>query len=312
MPKSNAPLISVVIPTYNRKQSISRALESVYDQSFGEFEVIVVDDCSTDGTPETLRAQNWPRLRIIEHAENKGAAAARNTGFDAAKAPYVALLDSDDEWKPDKLSKQVDVLEERGHPDDVVIFGRALRISDYGRMPNPERGPRPGEPIFDYLINDVGVLYPSSLLLSATLARRVRFDEEMLIYDDPDFGVRLAEATDNFVFLGDILNLYHIHEGEDHVSTSNRYHCVLDWIERQKHSIDPTWRARILHHTVVRSAAEQQDFGSLRRAWQLGYRPPHIRKLDMLRHVARLVCGANGYKTLRSQFRLMFRSEFAT
>jgi glycosyltransferase involved in cell wall biosynthesis len=283
----------------------------VYDQSFGEFEVIVVDDCSTDGTSETLRAQNWPRLRVIQHEENKGAAGARNTGFDAAKAPYVALLDSDDEWKPDKLSKQVAVLEEQGYPDDIVIFGRALRITDYGCIPNPERGPRPDEPIFDYLMNDVGVMYPSSLLVSTTLARRVRFDERMLIYDDPDFGVRLAEETDNFIFLGDILNLHHIHEGEAHVSTSSHYHCVLDWIERQKHSIDPTWRARILHHTVVRSAAEQRDFESLRRAWQLGYRPPYIRKIDMLRHVARLVGGASGYRSLRTPFRLIFRSGLA-
>jgi glycosyltransferase involved in cell wall biosynthesis len=104
---SESPAVSVVLPTYNRERSILAAVNSVRAQTFADFELIVVDDCSTDCTVEILRAIDDSRLRVIAHETNAGGSAARNTGLKAARAPYVAFQDSDDEWLATKLEKQM-------------------------------------------------------------------------------------------------------------------------------------------------------------------------------------------------------------
>lgn len=108
------PIVSVVIPAYDRAELIGRAISSVYNQTFTDFELIVVDDGSTDGTAERASAFGRSDLKLISHERNRGAAAARNTGVAAAQAPFVAFLDSDDEWLPEKLARQIRLLEQTG------------------------------------------------------------------------------------------------------------------------------------------------------------------------------------------------------
>jgi glycosyltransferase involved in cell wall biosynthesis len=115
-----APRVSVVIPLYNRAHMIERALRSVQQQSFGDLEIIVVDDASRDGGAETIAGRD-PRLRILHHQANRGAAAARNTGIGAARGHYVAFLDSDDEWLPRKLATQIGLLDRRGSGCDAAV-----------------------------------------------------------------------------------------------------------------------------------------------------------------------------------------------
>ena len=104
------PLVSVIIPAFNRAAVIRRAIDSVLRQSFGDFEIIVVDDGSSDGTA-VQACQCDPRLRVLRHEMNRGAAAARNTGIRAALGTVIAFLDSDDEWLPQKLDRQVAALQ---------------------------------------------------------------------------------------------------------------------------------------------------------------------------------------------------------
>jgi glycosyltransferase involved in cell wall biosynthesis len=99
------PKVSVIIPTYNRGRFVGKAIESVLDQNFDDFEVIVVDDGSTDNTHQTLQRYG-NRIRYI-YQENAGASAARNTGIKAARGEWLAFLDSDDEWMPGYLAKQI-------------------------------------------------------------------------------------------------------------------------------------------------------------------------------------------------------------
>lgn len=104
---SSAPVISVVIPAYNREASIRSAIESVLRQTWADFELIIVDDCSTDATVSEVARISDPRLRLVERSENGGAAAARNTGISEARGTWIAFQDSDDEWLPAKLEKQM-------------------------------------------------------------------------------------------------------------------------------------------------------------------------------------------------------------
>jgi glycosyltransferase involved in cell wall biosynthesis len=101
--ESTAPSVSVVIPLYNGAETIQRALDSVLAQTVSDFEVIVVDDGSADSGPETVRAIEDPRVRLIQQ-ENRGVSVARNAGVASARAPWVAFLDHDDEWKPKFLA----------------------------------------------------------------------------------------------------------------------------------------------------------------------------------------------------------------
>lgn len=117
---STNPTISVVIPAYNREESILAAVQSVLAQDFTNLELIVVDDASTDGTADRLASLNDPRLRIVSHERNLGAAAARNTGVRAAQAEWIAFQDSDDEWLPGKLRRQMERLTA---PDADFIAG---------------------------------------------------------------------------------------------------------------------------------------------------------------------------------------------
>jgi len=107
------PAVSVIIPTYNRAALVGEALASVQAQSFRDFEVLVVDDGSTDATPEVLAA--WREVRVLRHPRRRGVSAARNTGVAFARGEWLAFLDSDDLWLPAKLARQMAYL--AGRPD---------------------------------------------------------------------------------------------------------------------------------------------------------------------------------------------------
>lgn len=105
----SAPKVSVILPTYNRADTIGRAVSSVAKQTFQDWELIVIDDGSTDATPQ-LKLDDDPRVRVIRQA-NAGVAAARNTGIASARGQYIAFLDSDDEWLPHYLDVSIGFLE---------------------------------------------------------------------------------------------------------------------------------------------------------------------------------------------------------
>jgi len=104
---TNGPMVSVVIPAFNAARTIGRSVESVAAQTFKNLEIIVVDDCSTDDLDGALTPFKDVALHIVRHRVNRGAAAARNTGVEAARGDYLAFLDADDAWLADKLEAQV-------------------------------------------------------------------------------------------------------------------------------------------------------------------------------------------------------------
>lgn len=138
------PAVSVVLPVFNAAATLKRALDSVLGQSLRDLEVLVVDDGSSDGSPAIAETIGDAHVRCLRHPRNLGAAAARNTGVLAAKGRYVAFIDADDEWMPDKLARQVRWLADAEPEVAAVCTGfimhREGRESGQVRIPLARRG----------------------------------------------------------------------------------------------------------------------------------------------------------------------------
>ena len=183
--------VSAIITTHNRADLLPRAVQSVLSQTFTDHEVIIVDDGSTDHTQEVMAAQRDLRIRYLRHETAMGPCAARNIGIDNARGEYVAFLDDDDEWLPEKLSLQVRALE----AEDAIV---ALAYCWYDYVDDSDgvrrQGPRrliEGDIHGSMLALDIPA--PTSTYLMRTRpARRLRFDEDLTMSTDLDFLVRLS------------------------------------------------------------------------------------------------------------------------
>jgi glycosyltransferase involved in cell wall biosynthesis len=132
---SEYPHFSVVIPTFNRRSEVKRALGSVLNQDFDDYEVILVDDASTDGTVDAVMAMGSPRIRVVSHSENRGVCPARNSGVAAAVGDWILFLDSDDELLPGGL-RCIDRYT-RVAPSNIARFGFMYRQDDGSLSPDP-------------------------------------------------------------------------------------------------------------------------------------------------------------------------------
>ncbi|WP_436347802.1 glycosyltransferase family 2 protein [Natronorubrum sp. FCH18a] len=199
--------VSVIIPTYNRATTLPRAIDSALAQTVEDLEVVVVDDGSTDDTDSVLAGYEDPRVRPVVHATNQGANVARNTGIDHARGEYVAFLDSDDEWRSDKLERQLEALEDRSddwvgaYCDSVFELSgtdgwlRSTAASVLARgddQPAMEGGE---ELIGEILADNVQPGAGSTLLVRTDVAREIGgFDVRLDRFQDPEFCLRVLEA----------------------------------------------------------------------------------------------------------------------
>lgn len=183
-------LVSVIIPSYNREKTIVRAVESVLKQTYPNIEIIVVDDCSTDNTIEILKDKysNNRRIKIEQLSVNSGACVARNKGISLSKGAYIAFLDSDDEFYPDKIQKQINQLK---------LTNADLCVSDYDRI--NQKGYKKTvlvkEGTGEKLYNDLlfcNFITTGTLLGKGECFRVEKFDEELPRYQDWELVLRLC------------------------------------------------------------------------------------------------------------------------
>ena len=180
--------ISVIIPTYNRRNTLPRAVESVLNQIYKPIEIIVVDDGSTDGTKEMF-SEMYPLVRYIYQA-NSGVSSARNTGINSARGDWIALLDSDDEWLPDKLDRQVKLLQDNAeirfcHTNEIWIRNNV-------RINQKKKHQKYGGNIFNKCL-DICRISPSSSLFHTSVIKDVGlFDESLDVCEDYDMWLRIT------------------------------------------------------------------------------------------------------------------------
>ena len=180
--------ISIIIPTFERKHLIGRALDSVLKQTQPACEVIVIDDGSSDGTAGWIK-KAYPSIILIEQ-KNKGVSAARNTGIRNAKSKWVALLDSDDEWLPEKLETQVELLQK--NEGKLFCHTNEIWIRNGVRVNPMKKHQKFGGMIFSKCL-DICRISPSSALFCKTLLDDAGwFDETLPICEDYDLWLRIT------------------------------------------------------------------------------------------------------------------------
>ena len=184
------PLVSVIIPTFNRGYCLEESIRSVLEQSFIDFELVVVDDGSTDNTSELVR--RFPAVKLIRLEEkNRGVSFARNRGVREAQGDWVGFLDSDDLWEQGKLATQVKWIER--HPDLQMVYTDEIWIRNGVRVNPMNKHRKYSGDIFRYCL-PLCIVSPSSVLLRAKVLSEVGgFDESMPVCEDYDLWLRIAK-----------------------------------------------------------------------------------------------------------------------
>ena len=180
--------VSVIIPTYNRKHTLKRAIQSVYMQSLPPFEIIVVDDGSNDGTKEWVK-QKYPDIKYI-YQKNSGVSSARNKGIKIARGDWIALLDSDDEWLPNKLNEQINKI--KSNLDVKILHSNEIWIRNGVRVNQMKKHKKFGGYIFEKCL-DICRISPSSVMLKKEIFDDIgTFDESLKVCEDYDLWLRIT------------------------------------------------------------------------------------------------------------------------
>jgi len=209
----NAPLISVVLPVYNVAPYIKEALDSVLNQTIQDFEIIVIDDCSTDNTLEVIESIKDARIRIIKKSENKGLIDSLNIGFTEAKGEFIARMDGDDLNTPDRFEKQLHILQNNS---EITACGCWLQC--FGTSNKIIKHKQYHKEIQAHL------LLSNSMSLGATMLktsayRSFKFDETKLHAEDYDFWAKTAWESKMYN-IQEVLYLYRVHDKQ--VSTKHK------------------------------------------------------------------------------------------
>jgi glycosyltransferase involved in cell wall biosynthesis len=207
MPAS-PPRVSVVIPAYNAERTILSTLESVRSQTVDDFEVIVVDDGSTDATAEVASSLGDARVRVLRQS-NAGHASARNTAIARARGTYVAVLDADDLWLPHKLERQLSVL--AGNRGIRALHGGAVHVDDALRPLFVGACPQGRNDLLDVLCFRGLPGFMCTLIVERTLLEAIGgFDPSLIILQDWDLAIRLARQAELYSS-PEPLVLYRVH-----------------------------------------------------------------------------------------------------
>ncbi|WP_191321795.1 glycosyltransferase family 2 protein [Colwellia sp. C1TZA3] len=227
------PLVSVVIPVYNRAHIISRALDSVIAQNYANIEIILVDDCSCDSLElqEVLKQYSNVDLTYIRHKTNLHGSAARNTGIARAKGEYIALLDSDDNWCTSKIEVCLRTLSEN---DVDFVYSQVQKIGvQKGIVPLFPR--KANETYSDYLLVRNGSIQTSTLFLKRSVFDKIQFDENLVRFQDYDFVLSLELIKATSFFIPEVLVYMYDDDQAGRISNSFDYQPAVYWHNKVKY-----------------------------------------------------------------------------
>jgi glycosyltransferase involved in cell wall biosynthesis len=233
------PFFTVIIPVFNRAELLREAIASVLAQSCQDFEIVVVDDGSSDNPAATVARFADPRIRFFRQP-NQGGGAARNRAIDEARGRFIAPLDSDDIFLPHHLAAMQELL---AGSEKLAAFARIRVDRGEGRtFLKPPRGLKPGEHMAEYLLCDRGFVPTISLAVPAGLARQVRY-ADLPPAEDTDFAIRLFNLGCRFVMAEEPGAVWRDLSDPNRSSASRNAESLREWLEQMK----PAMPARAWH-----------------------------------------------------------------
>ena len=257
------PLLSVIMPAYNSERYLTPAVKSILAQTFTDFELIIVDDASTDQTPDIIHrfAQRDHRVRSLEQPANLGMSAARNRGIEASTGKYIAAMDSDDVSLPERFAKQIDYL--HSNPEIGVLGTGALAVDEGLNPMHPFDLPEKHSLIAINLFIASFLIHPTTMTSRALLESVGAYQPSLRTAGDTELWSRLLYRT-RFANLTETLLLYRRHAGQQHTNRNDRMKRqatevrasllqrlwgeappeVLLRFERMRHDEKLTWRQR--------------------------------------------------------------------
>jgi len=224
------PRVTVIIPTYNREKLILKALDSVFKQTFQDFEILIIDDASTDNTEKVIEELNHPKVKFLKMEKNGGQCIARNFGITQVSGEFVAFLDSDDEWLPEKLERQVELFD-KGSDRMGGTYGNsyttdAIRDETTLIKTNNFRGD-----IHDKFLRGFCPPTPSMFMVKREALEKVNgFDEDLVTFVDLDLWMRISEHYD-FDYVDDPIIIKYEQIGDQYVNNFDKryrgYHLFM-------------------------------------------------------------------------------------
>lgn len=222
-------LVSVIITTLNRPLPLLAAVRSVLAQTMQDFEIIVIIDGPTEASFDEVRAIDDARLKIVALTENVGLAEARNQGILRATGKYVAILDDDDEWLPEKLFLQTQKAAELGG-DYIFVPGRFIERTATLTRIMPAKLPSPGQDFSEYIYYDGGYLQPSMYFASRQLLTEVPFTKGLRYIEDSDWLLRATRHPQLKIgFVEEPVSIYHNFKAGTRESELTPWRIPFEW-----------------------------------------------------------------------------------
>ncbi|GAB1543636.1 glycosyltransferase family 2 protein [Scytonema sp. NUACC21] len=260
------PLVSAIVPTYRRPELVKRAVISALTQTLTEIEVIVVIDGPDYTTRSVLAEIDDSRLRVIELPTNQGSRAARNAGISAASAQWIAFLDDDDEWMPQKLELQLQTAR-RSQYQFPIVSSYLIARAPQGECVWPRRLPKPSEALSEYLFvrntlfQGEGLIQTSTIFTSKALLQKVPFINTIQRHDDWDWLLRAVTVQGVAVeFVPEVLSIWYLGEARSSVSRSHNWQFSLNWIQSKRDLVTPRAYSSFILAEVCARAAGARDW----------------------------------------------------
>lgn len=223
--------VSVIIPAYNREKEIKKCVDSVLSQTVKPYEIIIVDDCSNDSTVNVVKSIDSELIRVFVLDRNSGAQAARNRGIVESKGDWIAFHDSDDEWLPDKLERQIKELKKVNYDPMTVVHGNAIVCDQNGNKKTLNIPFTDGADVYSLMLERYAPLFPGILTSRDALEKIGFLDQAVISFQEWDTSIRLSKYC-RFVHISEPLFIYNIHSGDtiskDNVKAVNGYQYIIE------------------------------------------------------------------------------------
>jgi glycosyltransferase involved in cell wall biosynthesis len=294
IPVGEAPAVSVVIATFERPDLVRRAVRSALAQTLREIEVIVIVDGRDAATIDTLVGFREPRVRVVVPAHRLGNGGARNAGVRSARGRWIAFLDDDDEWAPEKLSIQLRTAE-RSRYHHPIVTCHILARDEQGEFVWPRRRPVPKEPLANYLFcrttpfTGEGIIQTSTIFTSRELLEAVPFGVSISRYVDVDWLLRASTRSGvGIEFVPELrpLSVWRMERRRRRISTRADSAYALEWAAARRHLLGRRAYAAFVMSQVSRNAALAGEWWKFFPLAAEAYRHGRPSVVDVVTHVA--------------------------